>query len=264
MPDEETHAHSNFLSVSLQDLSLEIVGIRAPMFKRVADTRAYWEKLSSLLQPHAYEKVVIIGDLNADPANPASVGGRYLRSLKTAGWQVPQPNGGWSYISAGGRFKAPIDHVMAGRSLTVRSATYLHDFDGVKIAGSEPGKTPLSDHAILVAEIGEGQPAEIILEVLAEGGSISLYGQRHGSAWRFARSSVDQTPELLGEPWIAHDSEVVQTWPAALALLDEYPWARFSPVQVHPEFRERVLNAVLERAGENARHLTKWRKLCLD
>jgi hypothetical protein len=42
---------------------------------------------------------------------------------------------------------------MAGRSLTVRSASYLHGFDGVKIAGPELGKTPLSDHAILVAEI---------------------------------------------------------------------------------------------------------------
>ena len=71
--------------------------------------------------------------------------------------------------------------------------------------------------------------------------------------------------ELPGEPPL--DSlEWVDGWEAALGLLDRYPWARLHPVEVHPEFRERMRVAVEERLAdvdsESAERATeKWDRL---
>jgi hypothetical protein len=87
---------------------------------------------------------------------------------------------------------------------------------------------------------------EIIVEISAEGGSITLFGHKGSNGeWRFARGVNDQTPTLLpeeegGVPAISHDSCWVNTWPQALALLDRYPWAMLAVTKVHPEFRERL------------------------
>jgi len=68
---------------------------------------------------------------------------------------------------------------------------------------------------------------EVIVEVLAEGGSITLYGIRNGPGWIFARSVNDFTPELVDEDTILHKSARVESWGAALGLLDKYRWYSF-------------------------------------
>jgi hypothetical protein len=108
--------------------------------------------------------------------------------------------------------------------------------------------------------------SEVILQVGAEGGAITLYGIREGSGWRYSPLVIDQTPSLLDEPEIRRESAVVQSWQAALRLVDEYPWHRLAPLTVHPEFRERIWAAVQQRfrnASDRGHH-ERWRKLCVQ
>lgn len=109
--------------------------------------------------------------------------------------------------------------------------------------------------------------SEVILEIGAEGGSITLCGTRTADGWRFSRNLLDQTPELLDEPAIEHDSNMVESWSAALELLDTYPWHRLFPLWVHPEFRGLVLDAVKARYTANGPRgpdrTDRWEELCL-
>ena len=91
--------------------------------------------------------------------------------------------------------------------------------------------------------------SEVILELMAECGSITLYCARTPEGWQFSRNVMDQTPMLLDEPGIEHDSEEVKSWSAALKLLDKYPWHHFSPTQVHPEFRRLAFDAMITLQG---------------
>jgi hypothetical protein len=112
---------------------------------------------------------------------------------------------------------------------------------------------------------------EIIMEIAAEGGAISLFGCKDSKgAWRFSRDVNDQTPMLLteedgGGPAISHSSHWVHTWPEAVALLDRYPWAMLSGRKVHPEFRERVWAEVNQRLQANPysdRARERWARAC--
>lgn len=105
---------------------------------------------------------------------------------------------------------------------------------------------------------------EIILWAGVEGGGIKLFGIRLDGGWRFQRNVVDQTPLMLDEEEIRHDSMFTSSWEEALALLDRYPWHRFSPIRVHPEFRQAVWAAVEARyTGRKAEEdLERWRDRC--
>ena len=107
---------------------------------------------------------------------------------------------------------------------------------------------------------------EVIVHVAAEGGGIKLIGCRLPDGWLFSRTVTDWTPELLGEEWIHHDSDIVRSWESALEILDEYPWFRLTPRVVHQDFRERVLDAVVARYGERAQAhnstLQRWEQVC--
>ena len=94
----------------------------------------------------------------------------------------------------------------------------------------------------------------VVLEVGAEGGSLTLIGRESDDgAWRFARVTDDQSEALFGEtdvPITAPDLSAltwVDSWEAGLKLMDRYPWAQLHPVFVHPKFVERVRAAVEER-----------------
>jgi hypothetical protein len=94
----------------------------------------------------------------------------------------------------------------------------------------------------------------VVLEVGAEGGSVTLIGREGADgAWRFARITIDQSWELFGDedvPITAPDLTSlvwVDSWEAGLNLMDRYPWVRLSPVYVHPAFVERVKAALEER-----------------
>ena len=113
----------------------------------------------------------------------------------------------------------------------------------------------------------------VVLEVGAEGGSLTLIGREgEDGAWRFARITDDQTWALFGEtdvPVTAPDFSTiawVDGWEAGLSLMDRYPWVRLSPQYVHPEFVERVRAAVEERlrdvdphGAQRARGNWEWR-----
>lgn len=109
---------------------------------------------------------------------------------------------------------------------------------------------------------------EVILEVAGEGGGLTIYGIRQDSGWLFSRQVIDQTAILLDEPEIRHESVTVTTWPDALALLDRYPWPRLYPMVAHPDFRQAILSAVIERLDPQCAHsencIERWRELCGD
>jgi len=108
--------------------------------------------------------------------------------------------------------------------------------------------------------------SEVILKVGAEGGGINLYGRRGERGWSFSRNVIDQTPTLLDESAIEHTSKLVDTWPDALALIDKYPWHKLHPLTVHPEFRQKVLEAVIARFSSKgdtgSDRLADWNEIC--
>jgi hypothetical protein len=107
---------------------------------------------------------------------------------------------------------------------------------------------------------------EVVVEVGAEGGSIALIGKCHGRGWTFSRLVDDSTAsELVDEKPIIHKLAEVDSWEAALRLLDKYPWQTLYPLSVHPEFRARVWIALKERLGSDEKglfELERWRSLC--
>ncbi len=108
--------------------------------------------------------------------------------------------------------------------------------------------------------------SEIIVRIGGEGGDVTLYGVRTRIGWRFSRKVVDQTPWLMDEPSILHTSEEVGSLAEGLALLDQYPWHNLHPIEVHPEFREEVFAAAMDRINHekhpNQHALPKWMELC--
>jgi hypothetical protein len=112
---------------------------------------------------------------------------------------------------------------------------------------------------------GQTNQCEVVLEVGAEGGSISLYGFRTDRGWRFARKVIDQTAELIDESSVEARSDVVCSWEAALALLDRYPWPVLVPISVHTDFRDQIWSAVqgrLRNEEGSEIKLRRWRELC--
>ena len=87
----------------------------------------------------------------------------------------------------------------------------------------------------------------VVLKIGTEGGDIVLLGrQEPAGTWQFKRVTGDQTDVLLGEAETSWHSESgwVEGSEAALEQLDRYPWAMLYPLEVHPEFRERVREAL--------------------
>jgi hypothetical protein len=90
--------------------------------------------------------------------------------------------------------------------------------------------------------------SEVIIEIGADGGSVTLYGLRTKRGWLFSREVIDSGWALIGEgPTIQHKSTVVDSWEAALDLLDQYPWTTLYPISIHPHFRHKIQAAIHER-----------------
>jgi hypothetical protein len=104
---------------------------------------------------------------------------------------------------------------------------------------------------------------------------VTLVGRKTGATtWQFARITIDQSEDLLGEADVKAPDlpaltspEWVASWEEGLRLMDRYPWARLHPVAVHPEFVERVRVAVEERLAGEPQHRSferergKWERL---
>lgn len=102
---------------------------------------------------------------------------------------------------------------------------------------------------------GGSMTGEVILELGAEGGSLTLYGNRDAAGqWKFWTQTDETTmnelldeEDLRGLGSLVKTCESVSSLPEAFALLDKYPWRGMTPLQVHPEFRLAILHDVQER-----------------
>jgi hypothetical protein len=103
---------------------------------------------------------------------------------------------------------------------------------------------------------------KVILEVGAEGGTLTLLGSKNDAGdWKFwTETDESATYDLLdeedrrglGNP--VNTSKSFASFPEALALLDKYPWFRLIPLQVDPEFHDAILCEVRKRGTqENVR-----------
>lgn len=99
---------------------------------------------------------------------------------------------------------------------------------------------------------------ETILEVGAEGGTLTLFGSRSADGqWRFwthtnesnYRELLDEA-DLRGSGSLVNTSESVSSLIEALALLERHQWHRMMPLQIHPEFRTAILSEAQKRATQ--------------
>jgi diadenosine tetraphosphate (Ap4A) HIT family hydrolase len=78
---------------------------------------------------------------------------------------------------------------------------------------------------------------ETILELLAEGGAITLFGERTDGRWLFTLNSFDNFVEDSNSK-TSTAAKSADSWEGALQLLDRYPWHHFYPKRVHTDFRK--------------------------
>lgn len=112
--------------------------------------------------------------------------------------------------------------------------------------------------------------SKVIVGVGVELGSIALHGMEAERDWKYWREVNDQTPDLLDKEPAHTKSATVDTWAAALELLDKYRWAKFYPVFVDPDFKRRIWDAVKERLKDGSETsqskwehpLKRWRTVC--
>ncbi len=112
---------------------------------------------------------------------------------------------------------------------------------------------------------------EVVREVGGEGGSLTIVGARTADGWRFRmvrdettlRALLSKEDRVGLEFW--HQTDWVDSFEAALGLLDQYPWHRLYALQVHPDFRPEVWAAVEERCRKDRRGewgRDRWSRLC--
>ena len=141
-------ATSNFLSVRTGTSDLEVVGLRTPAYKTKKDKERFWQALDSTIRPATSLPIIFIGDLNADPNDAKSPGGRTLATLRQGGWQIPEPEGDWSFARKDVRTR--IDHAVVSPRLRVVKATYCSTIGDLVCAGPHPA---LYDHAPLCIDL---------------------------------------------------------------------------------------------------------------
>ena len=114
---------------------------------------------------------------------------------------------------------------------------------------------------------------QVILEIGAEGGALTILGNPNPTGgWRFVAkrneaAAFDMLSEEDQKDLQHYDrSGSVDSLAAALRLFDRYPWHRLFPLEVHPDFQEEILDAVVARyESENDSEqwrLPDWKKLC--
>ncbi|NVO17509.1 MAG: hypothetical protein HXX10_26070 [Rhodoplanes sp.] len=104
-----------------------------------------------------------------------------------------------------------------------------------------------------------------ILKVGAEGGSFAVHA-REGDQGSL-EFQVIVSESVLDEAEVA--SGWLPDWEAVLVHIGRWPWPNLFPLAVHPDWRGRVMQAVLifrDREGASVRPsaLTRWQSLCAD
>jgi hypothetical protein len=106
------------------------------------------------------------------------------------------------------------------------------------------------------------EQGETIVEVGAEGGSISLRGRRDEQGeWRFRVITNEAAlSDLIGEePTPMENQPWVDSWDDALTLLGRFPWPRLHPIAVHHEFVDDVLAAISSHKDGGPTEVRRWR-----
>ena len=143
-------AIAGFLHIRFEDGDIEIVGFRAPAYKKAADVRAYWAEFTTIMAGAADRSILFAGDVNKDPFKRA--GTPWAPSISLAAcpaYTVPNPAGEWSFRDPGGRWvPTRIDHVLHTSALAVNDVRYVAEHGGRALAGLKT-EHPISDHAAL-------------------------------------------------------------------------------------------------------------------
>ncbi len=109
---------------------------------------------------------------------------------------------------------------------------------------------------------------QLVIKIGGEGGSLSLFACESQTKPRYVLAIVDQSLLIIGEGDVIEGERGKATsWRGALRLLDRYPWGMLYPLKVHPDYRDRVLNAVKRRLAKRdewyaERSLERWRAVC--
>ena len=152
-PDTLGHASSNLLMVEVPELNLQVVGLRVPFYLKAGDARFFWDWFEDALEALRDHPVVIMGDFNADPDKPRGRGSSHLARLVNKGWQLPRPEGDWSYRSTTGK-TSRVDHVLLAPGLVYGRVEYT--MPGSTVFAVD--KPVLSDHAALLVELRRSLP----------------------------------------------------------------------------------------------------------
>jgi hypothetical protein len=105
---------------------------------------------------------------------------------------------------------------------------------------------------------------ETVLMVGAAGGSITLYRwEISAECWLWAMQTNEVVLYDLLDGEDGFDSRdavkhlIANSFEEGLKLLDRYPWTRLEPMEVHPQYRVAILEAVRNRGG--TREEARWR-----
>ena len=148
---------ANFLHVIIDELSIEIVGIRVPAYDS-ATLLLYWDAFVKLTGTVVDRRICFIGDFNADPDRAIHVAAKRFSSLRDHGWKVARAEGNWSFKSG-----TRIDHALASPGFPqIAGAQYIASSDDLTLAGSSPDA--ISDHAALVIDFTSNKLSDRSIE----------------------------------------------------------------------------------------------------
>jgi hypothetical protein len=134
-------------------------------------------------------------------------------------------------------------------------------------AGAHEVEAELIIPTTVIANQNSNVLPEIVLEIGAEGGSLTILRERIAEqGWQF-RVELNETTlyDMLSEEdqrgMRVEDfarTEYAHTFQEALRRIDQYEWFRLYPLEVHPEFLDAVLAEVRKNGGLD--EVARWRE----
>ena len=138
-PDVDEAASTNFLHQWLPALDLDVIGFRAPFYKKKTEVwkrGPYWEGLKAGALTVARRRTVYIGDFNWCPGAKERDAAQAVAALQAAGYRMVPEGGG-------------VDRALVSAALQPRGWQVVEEAAGFRLAG-EGG---LSDHPMLVVQV---------------------------------------------------------------------------------------------------------------
>lgn len=151
-PSISKSAETNFLHIKLLESEIELVGFRAPSYKKSQEKALYWKEFSSIVSNTKNRKIIFIGDMNYDPFSGIAATSKEIQFDLNGKFKIPNPIGEWSFISINGKNKTRIDHSIVAEKINIESAEYCVKFNNNILAGSRHDSA-ITDHAVLCLNI---------------------------------------------------------------------------------------------------------------